>query len=78
MINVKDLTLWYQAQELVYASATRPDNYNIRLSISQFGDFPIYTVMRCHVVSLKRKELYRGTSVEAAVRIYNEEAELND
>lgn len=74
MINADDLREWYKSQELVYASATRPDNQHIRLTISQFSDSPTYEVTQRDVVTLKEKQLYYGTKIEAAVRIYNDAA----
>jgi hypothetical protein len=74
MINADDLLQWYKAQELVYASATQPDNYSIRLTVVKFSDFPVYRVTRRHIIRTLNapSELYCGTSIDAAVRIYNE------
>lgn len=71
MINANDLKAWCAAQELIYASQAR-GSYSIRLTVSRFGDYPNYEVARRHISSLKRRQLYYGTSIDAAVRIYNE------
>lgn len=73
-INADNLRQWYNAQELVYASQTRADNQHIRLTVSQFSDFPTYEVVQRHVITMRRRQLYHGSSIEAAVRIYNEAA----
>jgi len=73
-IKVDDLVRWYKAQELVYASqgVRGDDKYHVRLTVSRFSDFPTCTVTRRNILTLKTKELYHGTSVDAAVRIYND------
>lgn len=71
-ITAKDLRYWYGAQELVYASRTRGD-FSIRLTVSKFSDFPLYTVTRRHINTLALEDLYYGTGIDAAVRIFNEE-----
>jgi len=75
-INADDLKKWYAAQELVYASVTNGE-YSIRLTISQFSDFPTYEVMKRHVdhPTTQREQLYYGSDINAAVRIFNEAAE---
>lgn len=74
MITADEIKSWFAAQSLVYASATRPDNYHIRLTVSEFSDCPAYEVTRRHVVSMKTKQLYYGGDINAAVKIYNNEA----